>query len=234
MGLVMESSIFPPRVAAAGEDARGEARRQRAQRRRARRESQAGAAHERRGDAPVLARGAVLRAWELDQNYFYRLCLGWTDGNVSDAEDVMGQAWVKILELELELEAARSIRNPRSWISRVLRNLCIDRGRAYKRTQTLVREELAVPTPGPTPAPDADLVREQLAAALASALGRLPDSLREVVVLRLIRECSYEEIGRLLDISVPNARKRLQQARALMRPDLAEFWVARSRGCGPH
>ncbi|MCA9682091.1 MAG: hypothetical protein KC457_07830 [Myxococcales bacterium] len=51
--------------------------------------------------------------------------------------------------------------------------------------------------------------------------------MREVVLLRLIQGQSYTDIGQALDISVPNARKRLQQARALLRPELAQFWDER-------
>ena len=175
--------------------------------------------------ASPVAVTTLQSTWLEHQDYFYRLCLGWTHGNVADAEDVIGQAWVKILELDLA--TAQDVRNPLSWISRILRNMCIDRQRTNSRSLTLIQHEAAVPTPAPTPTPDSDISRRQLADAIVEAVTRLPTNLREVVLLRLIQGQSYTDIGHALHISVPNARKRLQQARALLRPELAQFWDER-------
>jgi RNA polymerase sigma-70 factor (ECF subfamily) len=161
--------------------------------------------------------------WFDQQAYFFRLCLRWTSGNTHDAEDVMGQVCVKVLEAGDE--QVRAVRNPRAWITRVMHNLCIDSGRANERSRVLTESEIAKPTPAP--APDLGVSRLELVDALTDAVRSLPAHLREVVILRLIEEQSYEDIHEALDISIPNARKRLQQARALLRPNLEPYWVER-------
>ncbi|MFV8754985.1 RNA polymerase sigma factor [Nannocystaceae bacterium ST9] len=163
------------------------------------------------------------RTWFEEQPYFFRLCLRWTSGNTHDAEDIMGQVCVKVLEAPDA--ATESIRNPRAWIARVMHNLCVDGGRANERSRMLSETELTAPRPAPSP--DLGVARLELVDALAEAVRQLPGHLREVVILRLVEEQSYEDICGTLDISLPNARKRLQQARALLRPNLEPYWFER-------
>lgn len=184
--------------------------------------------HERRAKRaaarpPELATNPLQRVWFEDQAYFRRLCLRWTAGNTHDAEDVMGQVCVKVLEAAGE--RADAVRNPRAWIARVMHNLCVDSGRASERSRVLAETEVAAPNPSPPP--DLGVSRIELVDALTEAVRRLPNHLREVVILRLVEEQSYEDICGALDISIPNARKRLQQARALLRPNLESYWVER-------
>ena len=163
------------------------------------------------------------RVWFEEQAYFRRLCLRWTSGNTHDADDVMGQVCVKVLEAAGE--RALAVRNPRAWIARVMHNLCVDSGRASERSRVLA--ETALTVSNSSPAPDLDVSRAELVDALTDAVRRLPAHLREVVILRLVEEQSYEDICGVLDISIPNARKRLQQARALLRPNLEPYWAER-------
>lgn len=203
----MRTSPFPTDAAGA-EIGRDEAR----ARRRERRAARASAL-----DNPLE------RVWFDDQAYFRRLCLRWTSGNTHDADDVMGQVCVKVLEAAGE--RATAVRNPRAWIARVMHNLCVDTGRASERSRVLAETALAVPPPAP--APDLGVSRAELVDALTDAMRQLPAHLREVVILRLVEEQSYEDICGALDISIPNARKRLQQARALLRPNLEPYWAER-------
>ena len=214
----MNARIFPDADDLDPALARERARERRTQRRTQRHDHHA-------SDDSGLQSNAVRKTWHESQDYFYRLCLGWVRGVVHDAEDVMGRGWVKILELDAG--TAQKIRNPKPWISRTLRNMCIDNCRSRARAKRIENQEVGIPVPAPSPSPDTDLSRKQLAEAIASAMTRLPPSLREVVMLRLIEEQSYADIGDTLDISVLNARKRLQQARALLRPELEQFRDAR-------
>ena len=49
------------------------------------------------------------------------------------------------------------------------------------------------------------------------AINDLPAALREAAHLRFLQEASYPAMARLLSITVENARKRVQQARAILR-----------------
>ena len=58
------------------------------------------------------------------------------------------------------------------------------------------------------------------AEVLGSALGDLPDAQREAVIARVVREQSYEEIGRDADITPVVARQRVSRGLAALRERL--------------
>ncbi len=55
---------------------------------------------------------------------------------------------------------------------------------------------------------------------IAKAIAGLPVSLRDAADLRFIQETSYQIIASRLSITPENARKRVQQARALLREQI--------------
>ncbi len=55
--------------------------------------------------------------------------------------------------------------------------------------------------------------REELRAAVESAIAALPDELREAILLREIEGLSYEEIARAMDCPVGTVRSRIFRAR---------------------
>jgi RNA polymerase sigma-70 factor (ECF subfamily) len=62
----------------------------------------------------------------------------------------------------------------------------------------------------------------EVAAALRSALDRLPDGQREVVVLKLLRGLKFAEIGAQLGISADAAKMRFVRALDALRSELEE------------
>ena len=67
------------------------------------------------------------------------------------------------------------------------------------------------------PPVSAGLEREELARRIATALDRLDDRYREVVVLADMQDASYEEIAETLDIPVGTVRSRLHRGRTELR-----------------
>jgi RNA polymerase sigma-70 factor (ECF subfamily) len=67
----------------------------------------------------------------------------------------------------------------------------------------------------------ARLEQEELARQVATALDRLDDRYREVVVLADMQETSYEEISAVLDIPLGTVRSRLHRGRLELRRLLA-------------
>jgi RNA polymerase sigma factor (sigma-70 family) len=85
------------------------------------------------------------------------------------------------------------------------------------------RDAIARRVNGLGPAPDG--TREyggEVAAALRSALDRLPEGQREVVVLKLLRGVSFAEIGPRLDISTDAAKMRFVRGLEALRSELEE------------
>src|SRR5262249_54723756 len=62
--------------------------------------------------------------------------------------------------------------------------------------------------------PSKQLSRGEIARLVGQALGQLPETDREVLLMRNIDRLSYEEVGCLLDIDAAAARKRSQRSKA--------------------
>ena len=58
--------------------------------------------------------------------------------------------------------------------------------------------------------------------AVKSALAKLPDELKEVVILRFFQEMRVKEIAKLLGIGVPSVKYRLKKALAVLEQVLGE------------
>ena len=70
--------------------------------------------------------------------------------------------------------------------------------------------------------------KDQLRAALAS----LPENEREVVVLRVFEDLTFQEIARIQDIPVPTAKSRMLYALRRMRPALERYMSGANKSAG--
>lgn len=183
----------------------------------------------RRADAEQaeLERTPLWTAWTEHRDYFLCLCRRWLRGNCHDAEDVMSEAALKLMELDHE--AAAGVQNPRSWIARVLHNLCADLGRRSIRARAIEEACSTLSPPGCGPPPDVRLHDARVGIRVTAAVDGLPESLRSVLVLRLVEGRSYKQIGALLGITDTTARKRAQLGRDELKHQLSEL-----RDAAPH
>lgn len=161
------------------------------------------------------------RGWLRHRGYLYSRCVRWLGGNCHDAEDVLSEG---------ALNAIVYVRNNpeqvlhlRPWLLRLLHNLCIDHLRAGSRIAPAPPAWAPPSTIAPggwTQCPARSLERAEIAGSIEGAVAGLPAHLRELFMLRFVQEQPYKLIARSLDITPANARKRLQQARGLVREAL--------------
>ena len=164
-------------------------------------------------------------AWHSHRDYLIRLSMLWMNVSAADAEDAFSDATVRAYE-KYKAHAAQ-ISNERAWFARLLHNICIDKHRANKRLKNLydkVKEigdidQSALETRQLTP--EGTLLNSELGRTLTRAINNLPERLKAPVVLRLVQGEEYDNIARALGISNDNARKRVQQARIILRESLA-------------
>jgi RNA polymerase sigma-70 factor (ECF subfamily) len=101
----------------------------------------------------------------------------------------------------------------RAWLRRLLHHRAAKFGRRYRTTQKrrLARETAlnagGLGAGGQT-SPSAQLMAHEQAQRLRQALERLPDDYRRAITLRYVEQCSFEEIGRLMQ-RTPNAARLL-------------------------
>ncbi len=163
---------------------------------------------------------AFWKLWQQYQDYIYRCCCKWM-GNQTDAEDAYSRAMLKALEKARD--CTDDIKNFKAWLSRLTYNLCADIHRERKRGSSRIdsieslAEQEGVELVSQEETPVLAATRRELELFLRNAIDELPDRLRETFILHFESELSYQDIASQLNISYDNVRKRISQARAILR-----------------
>lgn len=143
---------------------------------------------------------------EIVRGRLYRAALLYL-GSEADALEAVDEAVYQALR---NLKKLRQAEFFETWITRILINEC---HRELRRRRRLAGEEALPDTAGPD-AYDALPLRE--------AVQRLPEELRQVVVLRFFAGYTQAETAAALDIPQGTAATRQRRALALLRLELGE------------
>lgn len=146
-------------------------------------------------------------------------------GKVKDAEDMAQQVFFRIWR-----SAARYQPTARfsTWLFTITRNVVFNENRRLSRRREMSIEDLGEGAPERTPpdteaTPDASLLESELHDAIDQALAQLPEKQRLALVLRRYEEMPYEEIGEVLDLSLPAVKSLIFRARNTLRGLLAPY-----------
>jgi RNA polymerase sigma-70 factor (ECF subfamily) len=130
-----------------------------------------------------------------------------------DAEDVAQEAFVKAYRSFNQL---RDRERFRAWLVRMTWRLALDRQRGDRRRlarETVTQETAAADTSD-------EVIARERAALLWTAIDRLPDKLRIVIVLAGIEGHDTNEVARLLDVPQGTVKSRLFLARQRLKEQL--------------
>jgi len=153
----------------------------------------------------------------------YRLAWRLT-GQKAEAEDLFQELLVKAYS---KLDALVNIDEPGSWLSRMLYNLFIDERRRFarRRMHTVEEGEMSgdglAGLPG-TDDPAWDHERLERMKRLDSALSKLSDEHRLIVLLHDTEGYKLREIQELIGVPVGTVKSRLHRARGRLRAILTE------------
>ena len=106
--------------------------------------------------------------------------------------------------------------NFQTWLISVSRNLCIDHYRSIRKERESIdrnvdASELALVSHDPGPI--AALEQRDRVVLLRQALAQLPETLRTAVLMRDIREMSYQEIADTLHLPEGTVKSRINRGR---------------------
>jgi RNA polymerase sigma-70 factor, ECF subfamily len=144
----------------------------------------------------------------------------------SEAEEAVQDGYMKAFNA-IGTFAGRSSLS--TWLTRIVVNEALERRRrALKRSRLLNQESVLVleeyreklMAGSVTHSPEKALMRRQIAKLLETAIGRLPDTLRPVFVLREIEGLSVEDTAEALQIPEDTVKTRLFRARRRLQKEL--------------
>ncbi len=149
-------------------------------------------------------------------------------GGESDAEDIAQQVFIRVWKNAGRYEPTAKFT---TWLYKITRNLVFNELRRRKRhpTQSLDRpydddEERPLQTPDTaTKTPDRTLLDGEMQDAIQRAIDELPETQRLAVILRRYDDISYEEIGEILELTVPAVKSVLFRARTELREKLQKY-----------
>lgn len=150
---------------------------------------------------------ALASVYETYGAMVYRVARKFT-GNDADAEDVLQDVFIGLPE------AMGQLRSPAAfepWLKRIAVRAALMRNRSVGRSERRARD-FATSSPGST-VPEEALDRLRL----EQAIDKLPESLRQVFVLRGVEGFSHYEIAEVLHISERASQQRMHRARARLR-----------------
>ncbi len=158
--------------------------------------------------------------WKAQSRYLFRCCLLWNSGRHEHAEEAFSRAALRAFEKYPKYRG--KLDNPRYWLRRLTFNTCMDLHRDESRRRSHLEnatdvETLASPH---SRSPAGDYLMAERWVHLRAALAELPNRLRTPMELHFLQDMSYSEVATALAISQVNLRKRIQQARALLRENL--------------
>lgn len=172
---------------------------------------------------PLLGCGmrSVVKAWLSEHAMLLGICLRWTRGDLAEAEDLLGDACLRILETT---GSDSGVAHPLAFWATVINNLGRDRSRRKRRWNFDPpgrSAELLGGLPAGSMSAEQQIHLKQCLSATNRDLARLSDRQRTAVLLRSAG-IEYSEIGEALSTSSTNARKIVETARSVLR----SLWTA--------
>ena len=159
----------------------------------------------------------------------HRTCLKML-GNVEDAEEVTQDACLRIFH-KIESFEARS--KFKTWLFRIVTNLCIDRRRKLARDSEKTAEIQAGILHQAEATKAASANDEALAEAMNETLSKLKEDDRRIVVLRFISGLSLEEISEVMEIGLSATKMRLYRALESFKTSYSKLDAVPAGGVNP-
>lgn len=137
------------------------------------------------------------------------------------AEEILQETWIAVWTSAPRFRGDASVR---AWILGVARRQAHNRLR--RRSLSTVEFDVV-----PEPVDErTDVEGEVLAAAgrdeIVAAIGRLPQTHRDVVVLALVEELPYADIAEVVGVPVGTVKSRMAKARRMLAAELPGEWVS--------
>ncbi len=150
-------------------------------------------------------------------------------GDETDAEDIAQHVFLRVWRNAPRWQPTAKVS---TWLFKITRNLVYNefRRRGRHPVQSLDRKYREDENDRPVQlvdvgvkTPDTVLLDAEMQAAIHQAIEELPEAQRAAIVLRRYDETPYEEIGEILNVSVPAVKSLIFRARSELREKLRRY-----------
>lgn len=142
-------------------------------------------------------------------------------GNSEDAQDITQETFIKLFK---NLNSFKEKSSFSTWVFMITTNICRDKLRKRKNnkeTESIDEKEyLLNDNKISTDTPEEVSILHETGNQIQSEINKLPDKHKEVVILREFEALSYNEISKVLDISLGTVKSRLSRARSSLRKSI--------------
>jgi len=159
--------------------------------------------------------------WENNKKQLFKKCIRLMNGNICEAEDALSTAMLKAREKMFHYRD--KVRNFKGWALRLTENVCLDHLRKHRRLVSLddIPESLIHKEDNSgcyfTESTENNHSCENILREIFEMVDKLPQRLREPALLRFLYFKPYRDIAGRLHITEENARKRIQEARSVLK-----------------
>jgi RNA polymerase sigma factor (sigma-70 family) len=143
----------------------------------------------------------------------HRYCARMT-GSTADGEDIVQDTLARAYYLLPEMTELPALR---PWLFRIAHNRALDHLKRYEARMSESLEAVQDSAVDPAPDPDEAIAHEQAVHAAMSRFLELAPAQRSCVILKDVLGHSLEEIGALLELSVPAVKAALHRGRLRLR-----------------
>ena len=148
--------------------------------------------------------------------------------NEEDAEEVLQDVFVTVHNKIDKFEGKSAFS---SWLYRVTANTAFMKLRKRRQTPSVSLEDFGTTIKESWVSKrsedcDVDYIssRHEMRKALEEAIEKLPEEYRAIFLLRDVDGLSSQEVGEILDISVPAVKSRLHRSRVMLRKRLQKYY----------
>ncbi len=146
-------------------------------------------------------------------------------GNASDAEDIAQQVFIRLWKSAPRYQPTAKFT---TFLYTITRNLVFNESRRRSRKKEHSfderQDDFHLQTPDPqTASPDDEILNNELQHAIDQAIANLPEKQRLAVILRRYEGMPYDEIGRVLELTIPAVKSQLFRARNILRDALQNY-----------
>lgn len=157
------------------------------------------------------------------ENHVYRTAY-YILNNEQDALDASQEALIRIYtKIETYEEKAQF----KTWVQRIVTNICIDKFRKTKPTVSIDEHEMIFQDKSSV---EQDVISSFAMEEIKLAIEQLPEHHRTVVILRYLQDFSYNEIAASLDLPLNTVKSYLFRARQQLQQLLHEYQKGGVRG----